>query len=653
MADSPDAAPAPAPLPAKNPIRRLYHWILSWAHHPMGTWALSVFAFLDSSVFPVPPLFLQVALSLERPRRSFWYAFVDTAASVAGAVLGYFIGYALWDAVGVRIVGPIPEDLRAELQGNAFAVTLVYSFIPLPYKLITIGSGLLHLNLATLLVASTIGRSFRFFLLAALCFFAGRPAKHFIEKYFNWVCLAVGAFVAAVLLYLVAFVKKPGTAEGRALKPLVEDSTGWTFTSDPAFEKIDRKGLEAFLSRKLEGRAGQRAAAGGRALRTLGLLPSGYSIVDGMKRMYKEEVLALYDPATRKILLVREALDRAVSGQAEELQRRTTIAHEMVHALQHQHTPDFAVLEAEDEPDLDDVQGAVHAFMEGEATVQMYAAVGIPVGPSLYSQVLAGMDGEAARKFPSDPPLMKRLLLFPYIAGTGYFSKKAPSGVKGLAPEFHAALPLSTERLLHPERTDPPLALFLPDLSASIGGGRRRIDEAVLGEKFLAPLFGNDAGPASPLEGALRWGGDRLQLYETPGGTDPVVVLVTEWDTASSALLAFARTIGRGAVWDGRRVAIVAGLPAEAAIPVAREALGRAVASPFRTVGELRRLRASLALPATAAPAAEPERSAVAAIAEAPGQSAAAIPHHAEIVEALRKASASREDARRTLEALR
>lgn len=206
MAGSAEGGPAPPPAipvpaaPSRNPLRRLYRWVLSWAHHPAGTWALAVFSFLDSAVFPIPPLFLQVALSLERPRRSWWYAGVNSVASVLGALLGYLIGYALWDTVGVWIVGEIPADVDHQLHTNAFGVTLVYSFVPLPYKLITIGSGLLRLDLATLLIASTIGRSARFFALAALCFFLGERAKPFVEKYFNWVCLGIGLVVAAAIV---------------------------------------------------------------------------------------------------------------------------------------------------------------------------------------------------------------------------------------------------------------------------------------------------------------------------------------------------------------------------------------------------------------------------------------------------------------------
>lgn len=197
-----NATDVAAPAPSRNPLRRLYLWILSWAHHPMGTVALAVFSFLDSFIFPIPPLFLQVALSLERPKRSFWYATVDTVASVLGAVVGYAIGFYLWEAIGVRIIGPIPEHIRSKLESDAFAWTLIYSFVPLPFKLITLGSGFFHLSLTTLLLASTLGRSARFFALAALCYFKGPGVKGFIETYFNWVCLGVAALVAVVVAVL-------------------------------------------------------------------------------------------------------------------------------------------------------------------------------------------------------------------------------------------------------------------------------------------------------------------------------------------------------------------------------------------------------------------------------------------------------------------
>jgi membrane protein YqaA with SNARE-associated domain len=201
--------PAPAgPDPAtRNPLRRCYRWILSWAHHPAGTWALAVFSFLDSFVFPIPPLFLQVALSLEKPKRSFWYAFVDTAASVLGSIVGYLVGMLLYDSLGGWIIRTWHMEAAFKTAGeefgsNAFAFILVYSFLIFPYKVITIASGVFHdqVPLPTLLLASTIGRGWRFFLLGALCYFRGPRVKVFIEKYFNLVCLGIGLLVAGVLV---------------------------------------------------------------------------------------------------------------------------------------------------------------------------------------------------------------------------------------------------------------------------------------------------------------------------------------------------------------------------------------------------------------------------------------------------------------------
>lgn len=202
-----------AAAPTRNPLKRFYRWILSWAHHPAGTWALAVFAFIDSSFFPIPPLFLQVALSLEKPRRAWWYAFVNMSASVAGAVLGYVIGRFLYGTVGAWIIETTRtqaefSELGQKVTDHAFGFILFSSFLPFPYKVITIGSGFFGVPLWILLVASTIGRSARFFSLAALCAFGGERVRTFIDKYFNWVCLGIAAFVVLILV-LGKIVLKP------------------------------------------------------------------------------------------------------------------------------------------------------------------------------------------------------------------------------------------------------------------------------------------------------------------------------------------------------------------------------------------------------------------------------------------------------------
>ena len=107
--------------------------------------------------------------------------------------------------------------------------------------------------------------------------------------------------------------------EAAAVRPKVERSTGWKFTSIPAYERVDRAGLLAHLEQKLEGQPGRRLAALGRALKALGVLPQDYSLLDGLKKAYTEEILALYDIEERKIFLVREALEKPPKTREEKM----------------------------------------------------------------------------------------------------------------------------------------------------------------------------------------------------------------------------------------------------------------------------------------------------------------------------------------------
>ena len=100
MSVSPSEADPPATAEIKphkeNVVRRLYRWVLHWADTPYGTPALAAISFAESSFFPIPPDVLQVALSVSRPRRSFYYAAVSALASVAGGIAGWYIGFLFW-----------------------------------------------------------------------------------------------------------------------------------------------------------------------------------------------------------------------------------------------------------------------------------------------------------------------------------------------------------------------------------------------------------------------------------------------------------------------------------------------------------------------------------------------------------------------------
>lgn len=187
--------------------RRLYVWVLSFAHHRHSTSALFVLSFAESSFFPVPPDVLQIALTLERRERAWFYAMVSTIASVLGGAAGYFIGWALWEAVKQPFFEYVPgftpevyDKVHVWYDQYNFWIVFAAAFTPIPYKVFTITGGVFGIFFPMFLVASTIGRGARFFLVAALLWKFGPPIRTFIDRYFNLLC------IAATLLLLGGFV---------------------------------------------------------------------------------------------------------------------------------------------------------------------------------------------------------------------------------------------------------------------------------------------------------------------------------------------------------------------------------------------------------------------------------------------------------------
>jgi len=206
---------------SRNPLKRLYNWVLHWADTPYGVPALFLLAFAESSFFPIPPDVLLVALALSIPAKAFRYALICSVGSVAGAVLGYVIGYSLWDAVGQSIVQFYDPDHKVFNQiigyyeGNAFLWVWLAGFTPIPYKVFTIASGVFEQGsgnaifsrgFRVMMLASACSRPLRFFLVGGLIWKFGKPVGAFIHKYFNLVTvilavLGVGGFLA--LKYLI------------------------------------------------------------------------------------------------------------------------------------------------------------------------------------------------------------------------------------------------------------------------------------------------------------------------------------------------------------------------------------------------------------------------------------------------------------------
>ena len=192
-------------------LKKLYNWALSWAHRKYSSVALFVLAFSESSFFPVPPDVLQIALSVSRPKKSFYYALISSIGSVLGGILGYFIGLFLFDTIGSFIINTLGYQAQFDAVGDlyksyAFLAILVSAFTPIPYKVFTIAAGFWQVGLLPLIAASAIGRSARFFIVATLIYFFGPKIKEFIDKYFNiltiiFIILLIGGFL--IIKYLI------------------------------------------------------------------------------------------------------------------------------------------------------------------------------------------------------------------------------------------------------------------------------------------------------------------------------------------------------------------------------------------------------------------------------------------------------------------
>jgi len=171
-------------------IRRLYDWVLSWADSKYGGLALFVLAFAESSIFPIPPDVLLIALCLGARTKWFKYAAICSVGSVLGGMAGYAIGMFALDTWGTPIIefyGKVDkyEELQAVFDEHGFFYVFLAGFTPIPYKIMTITAGAVKLGFGPFVGASVVSRSARFFLVAALLYKFGTPMKTFIDKWFN------------------------------------------------------------------------------------------------------------------------------------------------------------------------------------------------------------------------------------------------------------------------------------------------------------------------------------------------------------------------------------------------------------------------------------------------------------------------------------
>ncbi len=186
-------------------VKNIYDWCMRLVSGKYALPALCVVSFVESSFFPIPPDILLIPLVLAQRKAALKIAFWTTLSSVVGGLFGYFIGYFLYDTVGIAILNFFHytqkfEEFRHLYNDWGAWIVFGAGITPFPYKIITIASGVTHLNLTVFIVASIIARGIRFYLIAGLLQKFGEPMKNYIEKNLGWLSvlfflLLVGGFV--------------------------------------------------------------------------------------------------------------------------------------------------------------------------------------------------------------------------------------------------------------------------------------------------------------------------------------------------------------------------------------------------------------------------------------------------------------------------
>ncbi len=192
-------------------LRRLYDWCVDAAGKPHASLALGVVSFAESSFFPVPPDVMLIPMAMARPDRAWSYATICTLTSVVGGLLGYFIGAALYDTIGLWLIhlygyADKVEAFRAAYAQYGALIILLKGLTPIPYKIVTITSGFAGFNIGLFVVLSVITRGMRFYVEAFLLNRYGARARGIIEKRLGlWAGLGAAAVVVGFIIAVRVF----------------------------------------------------------------------------------------------------------------------------------------------------------------------------------------------------------------------------------------------------------------------------------------------------------------------------------------------------------------------------------------------------------------------------------------------------------------
>ncbi len=195
-------------------LRDLSDWTTGFAESDWSALILAAASFAESIFFPIPPDPLLLAIAIPQPHAALWLAGLVTASSVAGAVVGHWLGHRFGRPLLYRFAsGKKVEAVEKMFRKYGAWAVLIAAFTPIPYKVFAISAGILDMNRRTFIFASIIGRGARFFILGGLIFAYGEDIERFIDTNFELVT-AASAVALVVAVALVAIVARRRRARG-------------------------------------------------------------------------------------------------------------------------------------------------------------------------------------------------------------------------------------------------------------------------------------------------------------------------------------------------------------------------------------------------------------------------------------------------------
>ena len=171
-------------------MKKIYDWMLNAASKENALWVLFAVSFIESSFFPIPPDIMLIPMVLATPKKAWKIAGTCTIASVLGGYFGYAIGFLGFDLIAkplLEFYGYMDKFDSFKQYYIEYGAWIVFAagLTPFPYKVITIASGAVGMNIVVFGIASIIARGMRFFLVAGMLKVCGEPIKEFIEKHFG------------------------------------------------------------------------------------------------------------------------------------------------------------------------------------------------------------------------------------------------------------------------------------------------------------------------------------------------------------------------------------------------------------------------------------------------------------------------------------